>query len=97
MDSSSVVLEKLRAKMPEMKKYGVKRIGLFGSFVRGEETEKSDLDIIVEFEKKKKTFRNYMELRFLLEDLFDRRVDLVTREALKPDLRARILRSAKYA
>jgi len=60
--------------------FSVKRIGLFGSFARGEQKESSDIDILVEFEKP--TFRNFMNLSFYLEDLLGREVDLVTVKGL---------------
>ncbi len=77
-------------------KYGIKEIGIFGSYARGEAKDNSDIDILVEFEKGKKTFDNYMELKFFLEDLFNRKVDLVILESIKPDLKASILESVKY-
>jgi len=78
-------------------KYGVKRIGFFGSFVRSEQKETSDIDILVEFEKGAKTFDNYMNLKFFLEEVFGRKVDLVIIDALKPDIKDRILKEVKYA
>ena len=78
-------------------KYGVKRIGIFGSFARGEEKEGSDIDILIEFEKGRKTFNNYMDLKFFLVDLFHRKVDLVTVEALRPQLKDSILKEVSYA
>lgn len=64
------------------KRFGVKRIGLFGSFARGEQKDTSDVDILVEFEDP--TFDNFMNLAFFLEDLFSRRVELVTPDSLSP-------------
>lgn len=64
------------------KKFGVKRIGLFGSFARGEQKDTSDVDILVEFEEP--TFDNFMNLAFFLEDLLSRRVELVTPDSLSP-------------
>ncbi len=75
---------------------GVRRIGLFGSFVRGEAREESDIDILVEFVEGKRSFDTYMDLKFFLEDLFRREVDLVDRDAIKPGLRPYILRSVRY-
>ena len=75
--------------------YGVRRIGLFGSCVRGEEGAESDLDVLVEFDRK--TFRNYMGLKFFLEDALGRPVDLVIRESIKPRLRGQILGEVEYA
>jgi predicted nucleotidyltransferase len=79
------VIEILRSREFEIRKrFGVKRIGVFGSFARGEEKDTSDVDILVEFEKP--TFDNFMNLAFFLEDLFQRRVDLVTPNSLSPHL-----------
>ncbi len=78
-------------------KFGVKRIGIFGSFARGEEREDSDLDVLVVFEEGQKTFDNYMDLKFYLEDLFGREVDLVTEKALKPQLKDIIMKDVVYA
>jgi predicted nucleotidyltransferase len=78
-------------------KFGVKRIGIFGSFARGEEREDSDLDVLVVFEEGQKTFDNYMDLKFYLEDLFGRKIDLVTEKALKPQLKDIILKDVVYA
>jgi predicted nucleotidyltransferase len=76
-------LKILRRHEQEIKeRFSVKRIGLFGSFARGEEKDTSDVYIIVEFEKP--TFDNFMELAFFLEDLFKRRVELVTPDSLSP-------------
>ena len=78
-------------------KFGVKRIGIFGSFARGEEREDSDLDVLVIFREEQKTFDNYMDLKFYLEDLFGREVDLVTEKALKPQLKDIIMKDVVYA
>ncbi len=77
--------------------YAVKSIGVFGSFARGEAKENSDIDVLVDFVEGAKTFDNFMDLKFYLEDLFDRKVDLVTVEALRPQLRDGILKDVTYA
>ncbi|MBE2939954.1 nucleotidyltransferase family protein [Anoxybacillus flavithermus] len=76
------------------KKYGVKRIGLFGSYSRGEQRESSDIDVFIDHVM---TFDNYMELKFSLEDHFQKPVDLVIVDDIKPALKPIILRGAKYA
>lgn len=78
-------------------KYGVKRIGLFGSYSRGEQKESSDIDVLVEFMDHAMTFDNYMDLKFNLEDHFQKPVDLVILDDIKPALKPSVLRSAKYA
>ena len=79
------------------KKYGVSKIGVFGSFARGDVTNTSDVDVLIEFREGHATFDNYMGLKFMLQDLFARKVDLVTVKALKPQLREDILREVVYA
>ena len=61
---------------------GVKKIGLFGSFSKGTQHKKSDLDFLVVFDSP--TFDNYMDLKFFLEKIFKKNVDLVTEDNLKP-------------
>jgi len=77
-----------------LNRYGVKKIGLFGSFLKGNPNKKSDIDILVKFDKV--TFDNYMDLKIFLEKLFNKKVDLVTEKALKPSLKY-IEREAMYA
>ena len=79
------------------KKFHVRKIGVFGSFARGEEKEGSDIDVLIELEDKYETFDNFMDLKFFLEDLFKREVDLVTVEALRPQLKDDIMREVVYA
>jgi hypothetical protein len=91
-------LRLLREREKEIKeRFGVKRIGIFGSAARREVKETSDVDVLVEFREGQKTFDNFMDLAFFLEDLFGRKVDLVTREALRPELKTTILEEVAYA
>lgn len=78
-------------------KYGVKSIGIFGSFAHGENKQESDVDVLVDFKEGAKTFDNFMELKFFLEALFGRKVDLVTLPALRPELKDGILKEVVYA
>lgn len=73
--------------------YGVKSLGVFGSWARGEATAASDLDLLVEFDAL--SFDRYMDLKFHIEDLLHVRVDLVLKESLKPALRDRILKEVR--
>jgi uncharacterized protein len=70
---------------------GVVSVGLFGSFVRGDQNSLSDVDILVEFTPEKHTFDNFMEISFLLEDLLGRKVEVVTPEGLSPHIGPHIL------
>jgi len=77
-------------------KFKVIEIGIFGSYVRGEETFTSDIDILVDFEKEGKTFDNYIELKYFLEELLGIKVDLVMKGALKQELKDIILQETIY-
>lgn len=74
--------------------FGVARLGVFGSRVRGEARAESDLDVLVEFVHP--TFRNYMGLKRFLERLTGMPVDLVSAAALRPFLKERIAREVRY-
>lgn len=91
------ILTTLHENRAQIKALGVKRLGLFGSFARDQQTPRSDVDLLVEFEPGQKTFDNFMQLSFLLEDLLQRRVELVTLEALSPYLGPHILNEVEYA
>ncbi len=65
-------------------RYGVIRIGLFGSAARGELSLESDIDLLVELDPQKTTFRRYLELDKYLAKLFDRNIDLVTLDGISP-------------
>ena len=74
----------------------VREIGIFGSFIKEKQKTKSDIDILVAFEKGHKDFFNYMRLKYCMEELLGRKVDLVIKEAVKPRLRERILNEVEY-
>ncbi len=86
----------LQANQEQLKTLGVKKLGLFGSFVRNEPDNASDIDLLVEFEPGQKTFDNFIQLSFLLEDLLARPVEVVTPESLSPYLSPHILKEVEY-
>ena len=88
------VLEKNRSRLRAL---GITKIGMFGSFVRGEQRPDSDIDLLVEFESGKKTFDNFMELSFFLEEALRSKIELVTAESLSPYIGPHILGEVEYA
>jgi predicted nucleotidyltransferase len=95
MISSNDILRKLRDIKPSLyKDFSVKRIGVFGSFADDSNTEDSDIDLLVEFEKP--IGWKYFTLEIYLEDIFERKIDLVTEKALKEQIKDKILKQVKY-
>lgn len=92
MKSVQEIREELEQHREEMREeYRVKEIGIFGSYVRGETDDASDVDILVDFEQPVGFFK-FLELEEYLEGLLGVRVDLVSRKALKPRIGKRILK-----
>jgi uncharacterized protein len=86
------VLRTLRVHLPELReRYGVRTLGVFGSYVRGEQKPRSDLDLLVEFDQAP-TLPEFIDLEHYLQGLLGVRVDLVTRRVLKGEIGRRILR-----
>jgi predicted nucleotidyltransferase len=79
-----------------IKGYGVKRLGLFGSFVHDKATKNSDVDFLVEFEAGKKNYDNFINLCFYFEDNFQRKVELITKKSISPFLKPYILNDIKF-
>lgn len=89
------ILHEVEENRETIRGFGVVRLGIFGSYARGDDKETSDLDFLVEFDQA--TFDNYFDLKFFLEGLFAREVDLVIKDTIKPRIRAAILEETVYA
>ena len=94
-NTAQEILNTIELHREAIKRFGVRRLGLFGSHARGEGKDSSDLDFVVDFERK--TFDNYMDLKDFLENLFKSAVDLVMVDAIKPRLKPIILNETLYA
>lgn len=90
------LIGRLRRHRDDLRRLGVQRLGLFGSFQRDEPDPESDVDLLVEFAPEEKSFDNFMAVSFLLEEELGRSVELVTREALSPHLGPHILEDVEY-
>jgi predicted nucleotidyltransferase len=86
----------LQANASTILNYGVERLGIFGSFARNEMDEQSDIDFLVDFKPEEKTFDNFMNLAFLLEDLCGRKIELVTPQGLSKYIGPKILKTTEY-
>jgi predicted nucleotidyltransferase len=89
------VLHLLTANKQSIRERGVKTLAVFGSAARDEITQESDIDILVEFSSDP-GFDQYIELKFFLEELLGRSVDLITKDAVKPRVRLEIEKDILY-
>ena len=91
------VLRKLSQLKSELSHYGGTKLGLFGSTVRGENTEHSDIDILIDFQPEKETYQNFMSVCDKLESVFKRcKLDIVTFKGLSPYIGNHILNEVEY-
>lgn len=90
------ILDKLASHKDDILRCGVGKIGLFGSFVRGGESATSDVDLLVEFEKGKKSYRNLLGFAELAERVLKRKVEVVTPQSLSPYIAPYVMREVQY-
>jgi predicted nucleotidyltransferase len=88
------ILSLLQQHQDTLRKYKVKRIGLFGSYATGRQRKKSDIDFLVEFEEP--TFDNFMGLAYYLEGLFRKKIDLITNGSLSPHIQPYVEKQLRW-
>jgi len=96
MAEAQTIIGEIKKALPVLRdKYRIKQIGIFGSYLRGEQKRKSDLDILVDFEKTV-SFFEFLALESELSRLTGKKVDLVMKTALKPGIGKHILSEVMY-
>jgi predicted nucleotidyltransferase len=97
MITKEYIISAIRSNKPELLRFGVKDIGLFGSYARGEQLKTSDIDILIDFEPDKENYDNYMAVYDIIERLFSNQsVEIVTKNGLSPYIGPRILNEVLY-
>ena len=97
MTTKDFILSTIRIHKTELIKFGILNVGLFGSYVREEQSSKSDIDILVDFAPDKESFDNYMAVYDYLENLFkNEKVEIVTKNGLSPYIGSKILKEVIY-
>lgn len=97
MITKDYILTAIRKHRSDLTRFGVQSVGLFGSYVRNEQTEKSDIDLLIDFDPEKENFDNYMALCDYLDVLFrNEKVEVVTRNGLSPHIGPAILKEVQY-
>lgn len=97
MTTKENILDILKSHKSELSQYGVSHVGLFGSYLRNEQSDKSDIDLLIDFEPEKENFDNYMAVYDLFENLFKHeRIELVTKNGLSKYIGPQILNTVLY-
>ena len=96
MNNKQDILQQISSLKPAIQKLGAERIGLFGSFARGEQTETSDIDFVVEFRSGMKKYKNLLDLVDLLEETLERKVDLLTWEGMASFVQREVKKDIQY-
>ena len=97
MTTKENIIAQLHSIRSTLSEYGVQHIGLFGSYVRGEQSPDSDIDLLIDFEPGKEKFDNLMAVYDLFENLFrNEKVEVVTRNGLSPHIGPKVLEEVMY-
>lgn len=97
MKSKENIIAILKSHKPELSKYGVCNIGLFGSYLRNAQSATSDIDLLIDFEPDKENFDNYMAVYDIFESLFkNEKIDIVTKNGLSKHIGPKILNDVMY-
>lgn len=97
MTTKEYILTTIRENKKELLRYGILKVGLFGSYVRGDESEKSDIDLLIDFDPDHENFDNYMAVCNILEQLFsNEKLEIVTKNGLSPYIGPKILKEVQY-
>jgi predicted nucleotidyltransferase len=97
MTTKEYILTTIRENKKELLRFGILKIGLFGSYVRGDESDKSDIDLLIDFDPDHENFDNYMAVCNILEQLFrNEKLEIVTKNGLSPYIGPKILKEVQY-
>lgn len=97
MITKNEIIEQIRLHKPELSRFGVSEVGLFGSFSRNQQSESSDLDILIDFQHDKESFDNFMAVFDILESAFQgQRVEVITKNGLSQYIGPEILKEVIY-
>jgi predicted nucleotidyltransferase len=97
MTTKENILKQLKLHRSELSKFGISAVGLFGSYVRNEQSEKSDIDLLVDFEPDQENFDNYMAIYDIFETVFkNEKIEIVTKNGLSPYIGPKILNEVIY-
>jgi uncharacterized protein len=96
VENKKELFERILSNQERIRGYGVARLGIFGSFVKDQVSEHSDVDFFIHFDPERKTFKNFMRLAEMLEEITGRKIELVTPQSLSKYIGPYILKEVEY-
>ena len=97
MTTKEHILKTLKSHKLELSKFGIKNVGLFGSYIRNEQSNESDIDLLIDFDPEKENFDNFMAVYDLFEKIFkNEKIEVVTKNGLSPYIGPKILNEVQY-
>ena len=97
MTTKENILKTLTSNKSKLSKFGIRNVGLFGSYLRDEQSSKSDIDLLIDFEPEKENFDNFMAVYDFFEKIFkNEKIELVTKNGLSPHIGPKILNEVHY-
>ena len=97
MTTKESILKTLKSNKHKLSKYGIREVGLFGSYIRNEQSSESDIDLLIDFVPEKENFDNYMAVYDLFEKIFkNERIEVITKNGLSPYIGPKILIEVQY-
>jgi len=97
MTTKENILKTLKTNKLKLSKLGIRNVGLFGSYIRDEQSSESDIDLLIDFEPEKENFDNYMAVYDLFEKIFkNEKIEVVTKNGLSPYIGPQILKEVQY-
>lgn len=97
MTTRDNILKILKSNKPKLSKFGIRNVGLFGSYIRNEQSTESDIDLLIDFEPEQENFDNYMAVCDLFENIFkNQKIEVVTKNGLSPYIGPKILNEVQY-
>jgi predicted nucleotidyltransferase len=97
MTTKDDILKTLKSNKTKLSELGIRNVGLFGSYIRNEQSSESDIDLLIDFDPEKENFDNYMAVYDLFEKIFkNERIEVVTKNGLSPYLGPKILNEVQY-
>jgi predicted nucleotidyltransferase len=97
MTTKDNILKILKSNKLKLSEFGIRNVGLFGSYIRNEQSSDSDIDLLIDFEPEKENFDNFMAVCDLFEKLFiNEKIEVVTKNGLSPYIGPQILNEVQY-